>query len=44
MMALLWKDLDAEVRAAMIDVLARMISKAVYPQVNHEDEEKEYER
>ncbi|NLX24008.1 MAG: hypothetical protein GXY55_20350 [Phycisphaerae bacterium] len=43
-MAPLWKDLDAEVRAAMIDVLARMITKAVYPQIRHEEEEKEHER
>jgi len=39
-----WKDLDAEVRAVMIDALARMITKAVYPQMNHEAEEKEHER
>jgi hypothetical protein len=42
--ATLWKDLDAEVRAAMIDLLARMIAKAMHPHMNHEDKEQEHER
>ena len=40
----LWKDLDVEARAAMIDALARMIIKAVYPTTNRGNEVHEHER
>ncbi|MFQ5479550.1 MAG: hypothetical protein ACE5E4_13155 [Candidatus Binatia bacterium] len=38
------EDLDAEQRAALITLLARMISQAVYPQLSRDDEEDDHER
>lgn len=38
------EDLDAEQRAALITLLARMISKTVYPPLTQCDEEDDHER
>jgi len=38
------EDLDAEQRAALIILLARMISKTVYPPLTQYDEEDDHER
>ena len=42
--ASLWEDCDAEQRAALITMLARMISKAVYPPLTQDDQEDDDER
>jgi hypothetical protein len=38
------EDLDAEQRAALITLLARLISKTVYPPLTQYDEEDDHER